>query len=159
GPRGESRREQSEELLQSQIAWNISTTAFYKAGGRPWKVTGIREGVAYVGLVFKRHSEVYENRSAACGAQMFLDSGDGIVFKGAIGNWYDSATEEYHLTTDAAKALISLAVESYKAKHDDEPPTELFIHGQTRFNRYEWAGFAAAVDARTNLVGIRIRDD
>ena len=159
GPRGSSRREQSEELLQSQIAWNISTTAFYKAGARPWKVTGIREGVAYVGLVFKRYNVGGDNRSAACGAQMFLDSGDGVVFKGAVGAWYDSTTEEYHLTTEAAKALMSLAVESYKTKHDNEPPKELFIHGQARFNRREWDGFAAAVDARTSLVGVRIRDD
>jgi hypothetical protein len=159
GPRGDSRREQSEELLQSQIAWNISTTAFYKAGARPWKVTGIREGVAYVGLVFKRYNSGGDNRSAACGAQMFLDSGDGVVFKGAVGKWYDSATEEYHLTTEAAKALMTLTVESYKAKHNQEPPKELFIHGQTRFNWREWAGFAAAVDARTSLVGVRIRDD
>jgi hypothetical protein len=130
GPGRESRREQSEELLQSQIAWNISTTAFYKAGARPWKVTGIREGVAYVGLVFKRYNSGSDNRSAACGAQMFLDSGDGVVFKGAVGKWYDSATEEYHLTTEAAKALMSLTVESYKAKHNNEPPKELFIHGQ-----------------------------
>ena len=79
-PRGESRREQSEELLQSQIAWNLTTTGFYKSGARPWKVAGIREGVAYIGLVFKRHSLAGDSRAAACGAQMFLDSGDGLVF-------------------------------------------------------------------------------
>ena len=151
GPRGDSRREQSGEILQSQIAWNICTTAFYKAGARPWKVTGIREGVAYVGLVFKRHNLVGDSRSAACGAQMFLDSGDGVVFKGAVGNWYDSTTEEYHLTEEAAKALMMMAVESYKAKHNNEPPKELFIHGQTRFNWREWEGFSGAVDTRTRL--------
>lgn len=159
GPRGETRREQSEELLQSQIAWNILTTAFYKSGARPWKVSGIREGVAYIGIVFKRHSLAGENRSAACGAQMFLDSGDGIVFKGAVGEWFDSTTEEYHLTEDAAKALMTMAVDAYKDKHDKKPPAELFIHGQIRFNWKEWKGFSAAVDERTKLVGVRIRDD
>lgn len=159
GPRGDSRREQSEELLQSQIAWNISTTAFYKSGARPWKVTGIREGVAYVGLVFKRYEQAGNSRSAACGAQMFLDSGDGVVFKGAVGKWYDSTTEEYHLTPEAAKALMTMTLKAYKEKHDNQPPKELFIHGQTRFNHSEWAGFAAAVDYRTSLVGVRIRDD
>lgn len=44
GPQGSSAREQTSELMQSQIAWNISTTAFYKLGGRPWKVQGIRDG-------------------------------------------------------------------------------------------------------------------
>ena len=52
-------------------------------------MSGIREGVAYIGIVFKRHSLAGENRSAACGAQIFLDSGDGIVFKGAVGDWFE----------------------------------------------------------------------
>ena len=159
GGRGDTRREQSEELLQSQIAWNISTTAFYKAGARPWKVGGIREGVAYIGLVFKRDSRFGDNRSAACGAQMFLDSGDGVVFKGAIGKWFDTATDEFHLSGEAAHDLIAMAVNSYKSKHNGQAPKELFIHGQTRFNWREWEGFSSAVDASTNLVGIRIRDD
>lgn len=149
----------TDELLRSQIAWNMSTTAFYKSGARPWKVAGIREGVAYVGLVFKRRNTAGTSRSAACGAQMFLDSGDGVVFKGADGDWFDAETEEYHLTTDAAKSLMALAVQSYKDKHDGHPPRELFIHGQTRFNWKEWDGFCRAVDNRTKLVGVRIRDD
>ena len=67
------------ERLQSGIAWNLSTTAFYKCGGRPWKVEGIREGVCYVGIVFKKDNSADE-RMACCGAQMFLDSGDGVVY-------------------------------------------------------------------------------
>jgi hypothetical protein len=34
--------------------WNVATTAFYKADGRPWKIAGIRDGVCYIGLVFKK---------------------------------------------------------------------------------------------------------
>jgi hypothetical protein len=90
---------------------------------------------------------------------MFLDSGDGLVFKGALADWLDTATEEYPLSEEAARSLMLKAVESYKGKHGGEPPRELFIHGQTRFNWKEWAGFSAAVDERTKLVGVRIRDD
>ena len=36
-------------------------------------------------------------KSAACGAQMFLDSGDGLVFKGTPGRWYDTETKSFHL--------------------------------------------------------------
>src|SRR5690606_34172945 len=38
---------------QAAIAWNLTTAAFYKAGGRPWKIASIRDGVCYIGLVFK----------------------------------------------------------------------------------------------------------
>jgi len=159
GPQGPTSREQTSELLQSQIAWNISTTAFYKLGGRPWKVQGIRPGVAYVGLVFKRSINSQDGTSAACGAQMFLDSGDGLVFKGADGHWFNQETEEFHLTRAAAAELIAKASKTYSLKHGDRPPAELFIHGKTRFNSQEWQGFLDAVPEQTNVVGIRIQDE
>jgi hypothetical protein len=67
----------------ASVAWNLSTTSFYKAGGRPWRIAEIREGVCYVGLVFKRIEDAKGRDNACCGAQMFLSSGDGVVFKGA----------------------------------------------------------------------------
>jgi hypothetical protein len=146
------------DALQSDIAWSISTAAFYKAGGRPWKIGHIREGVCYIGLVFKRDERGTNPQSACCAAQMFLDSGDGIVFKGAIGPWYTPSRGDFHLSRDAARDLVSLAVTSYKQKKG-EPPKELFLHGKVRFNQEEWRGFEDAVQLPTNLVGVRIRHD
>lgn len=87
---------------------------------------------------------------------MFLNSGDGVVFRGVEGNWYESESREYHLSEDKAAELMSLVLENYKAAHH-AAPTELFIHGQTRFNDAEWAGFRKAMPAETALSGIRIR--
>ena len=66
--------------MQASVAWNISTAVFYKCGGRPWKISGIREGVCYIGIVFKQLPNNSDLRNACCAAQMFLDSGDGVVF-------------------------------------------------------------------------------
>ncbi len=40
----------------ASVAWNLCTTAYFKAGGRPWKLANIRDGVCYIGLVFKKDS-------------------------------------------------------------------------------------------------------
>jgi hypothetical protein len=48
--------------------------------GRPWKLNSIRQGVCYIGLVFKQDEKHSDPRTACCAAQMFLDSGDGVVF-------------------------------------------------------------------------------
>ncbi|MFH0828791.1 MAG: hypothetical protein V1907_01265 [Candidatus Kerfeldbacteria bacterium] len=144
--------------LQAAVAWSLSTAAFYKAGGKPWKIAEIRKGVCYVGLVFKQDVTQRDPRMACCAAQMFLDSGDGTVFRGAVGPWHSSERHEFHLSHAAARELIAVAVASYvdKAGH---PPRELFIHGKAYFEDEEWAGFQAGVDARmTTLVGVRIRD-
>jgi len=142
----------------SVIAWNICTTAFYKASGRPWKLSHVRPGVCYLGLVFKRDERSVDSTNACCAAQMFLDSGDGVVFKGAIGPWYSPTSKEFHLSSEAAKEVVKTAVESYKEKNSTKrAPKELFIHGRIGFSDDEWDGFKSAVDRTTKLVGVQIR--
>jgi hypothetical protein len=89
---------------------------------------------------------------------MFLDSGDGVVFKGALGPWRTPGRGDFHLSRRAARDLVGLAVKSYIEKKG-ESPKELFLHGKVRFNDEEWIGFQEAVDRSTNLVGVRIRDE
>jgi hypothetical protein len=143
---------------QSEIAWNLSTATFYKAGGRPWKLGAIRRGVCYIGLAFKVDEKSPDPRSACCAAQMFLDSGDGVVFKGAVGPWYNPKRGEFHLSREAAREVVAMAIESYVARVG-QPPAELFLHGKVRFNDQEWRGFIEGTGSKTRLVGVRIRED
>lgn len=138
------------------LAWNLCTTSFFKAGGRPWKLAEVRDRVCYVGLVFKKNAIELDARMACCGAQMFLDSGDGLVFKGTPGPWYSPDTREFHLPEIEAKQLVERIVTAY-VKENGQPPTELFIHGRTRFNDAEWRGFRDGAPSGTNVVCVRIR--
>lgn len=140
----------------ASVAWNLATTSFYKAGGRPWSVADVRDGVCYVGLVFKRIENAKGNTEACCGAQMFLNSGEGVVFKGAVGPWYSETDNSYHLSREKAAELMSMVISSYKEMHG-RAPSELFIHGKTWIEKDEWDGFRSTVPAETKLVGIRIR--
>ncbi len=144
---------------QAAIVWNLTSAVFYKAGGRPWRIAGVRDGVCYIGLVFKQDEKEEDPRAACCAAQMFLDSGDGLVFRGAVGPWYTPAKSEFHLSRRAAAELAGMAIDAYRARVGSAP-TEVFLHGKVFFNDEEWRGFQDAVDpSRTNLVGIRIRDE
>ena len=94
-------------------------------------------------------------KNACCAAQMFLDNGDGTVFKGEIGPWYNPTTSEYHLKPKEAKALLSQALESYKSQMG-KYPAEVFIHAKTKFNIEEWQAFMEIKPEETNLVGVSI---
>lgn len=154
--RGEPRRRLQDRAM---LAWNLATATYFKTGRRPWKLDGVRQGVCYVGIVFKRIENLSADpRSACCGAQMFLDSGDGMVFRGAIGPWYSEVSREYHLDSESAKQLLKRAVEGYTREHG-HPPAEVFLHGRTEFNDAEWTGFQAAVSVGTALVGVKITTD
>lgn len=145
------------EKQESAIAWNLSTTAFYKAGGRPWKLGAGREGVCYVGLVFKQDEKSKDWRTACCAAQMFLDSGDGVVFKGAVGPWYRGRRGLFHLNRQSAKEIAEMCVQAYADRNAGRPPNQLFIHGQVALDEEEWNGFRSGTSKQTEVVGVRIR--
>lgn len=140
---------------EASVAWNFATTLYFKMGSRPWSLANVREGVCYVGLVFKNNDNPSANGEACCAAQLFLDSGDGIVFRGALGPWYSEDSKEYHLSESAAKSLMNSVICGYESKHG-KPPKELFIHGRHYFSKDEWRGFSSSVPDETNLVGVRI---
>lgn len=148
----------SQRLFDSAKAWNISTTLYYKNGGLPWRLGEIREDVCYLGLVYKKLDDDPNNRSACCAAQMFIDSGDGMVFRGNIGDWFNPETSEFHISKKDAVNLIENSLEAFKEKlGKGKYPKEIFIHAKTYFDDQEWEGFSEAVKSKSTIIGIRIQ--
>lgn len=143
---------------EATIAWKLSNAVFYKSEQLPWRLSHVRSGVCYVGLVFKRLKVGFEKGNACCAAQMFLSSGEGVVFKGAVGPWYSTDKKEFHLPKAEASALLELVLDEYRRKHNREEPKELFLHSSYRFDDNEWAGFTTVCPADTKLSAIRIVD-
>ena len=139
------------------IAWKLGTSAFYKAGGKPWQLANVRPGVCYVGLVYKRSNSLAEDRFACCAAQMFLSDGEGVVFRGALGPWYSPNTREFHLDEKNARSLIELVIDEYQLLRGSKP-NELFIHAKSQFTDNEWSGFSEGCPEETQIVGVQIRD-
>lgn len=140
----------------SDRLWNLATALFYKCGRKPWKTPWAREGVCYVGLAFRRDER--ETRTACCAAQMFLDSGDGIVFVGEFGPWYSEQSKEFHLKKEAAELLLRGTIDTYM-RQDGRRLTEVFLHSRSGLNDDEFAGFRNACPPGVSLVGIRVRKD
>lgn len=137
------------------VAWKLGTGVFYKAGGRPWQLADVRPGVCYVGLVYKRTDATTEERHACCAAQMFLTNGDGVVFRGALGPWYQTDRREFHLDREAARNLLEMVIAEYRRSQGTDP-AELFLHAQAGFGSNEWAGFSDVCPSGTNLVGVQV---
>lgn len=139
----------------SDRLWNFGTAIYYKCGAKPWKTPWARDGVCYVGLAYK----LAENkRNACCAAQMFLDSGDGVVFVGEFGPWYSERDGEFHLPADKAEALLRGTIETYR-QQDGRPLKEIFLHAHSGINADEYRGFLRAVPDGVKLVAIRVRQD
>jgi len=143
--------------IQPEIAWRLSTAVFYKCGGRPWKLADVRPGVCYVGIVFKRDETHADPRWACCAAQMFLDSGDGMVFKGALGPWHSPETLQNHLSYLAAKEIAASVANEYR--RGGGILKELYLHGRASFNGEEMNGFRDGAGSDVEVVGVTIKKD
>jgi len=140
----------------SDRMWNLGTALYYKSGGKPWKLNSAREGVCYIGIAFRKGAD--GPKSACCAAQMFLDSGDGVVFLGEYGPWYSPEHNQFHLTRESAKRLLKGVLKTY-ADLDGRPLSEVFLHCRSSISRDEFAGYQAACPQGCKIAGIRVRSD
>jgi hypothetical protein len=142
----------------SDLAWNLTTTMYYKAGGKPWKLAEARPGVSYIGIAFRQTDHSTNSRSACSAAQMFLDSGDGVVFLGETGLWYSPESHEFHLSYESAERLLKGVLDVYRQLEGQELK-EIFLHCRSGIRRDEFAGYRAACPPNVNLVAIRVRKE
>lgn len=136
----------------------MSTGLYYKAGGKPWRLASAREGVCYIGISFRKTDTESDNRTACCAAQMFLDSGDGIVFLGDKGPWYSPKKKQYYLSKEAAYNLLSGILKTYGDMGGEEL-RELFIHCRSRINKDAFEGYKEACPEGVKLVGVRVKKE
>lgn len=140
----------------SDRAWNLGAAFYYKAGGKPWKLATAREGVCYIGIAFRLAGSSSAGRTACCAAQMFLDSGDGIVFLGEFGPWYSPEDREFHLSKRAAHDLLAGVLRTYRDL-DGRPLREVFLHSRSTISADEFEGYREACGSEIKMVGIRVR--
>lgn len=142
----------------SDRAWNLGVALYYKAGGKPWRLKSAREGVCYIGIAYRRKDSTSKSQTACCAAQMFLDSGDGIVFMGEYGPWYSPVDNQFHITKGAAQRLLSGVLKTYKDL-EGKPLKEVFLHCRSGIDAEEFEGYRSACPPSIKLVGIRVRQE
>ncbi len=140
----------------SDRAWNLGVALYYKAGAKPWRIKSPRRGVCYVGLAYRKQGR--SGDAACCAAQLFVDSGDGVVFRGRFGPWWSEKHGEFHLSKDAAADLLRGVLDTYRAHYKD-PLEEIFLHCRSGLDREEWDGFQSVTPPGAKLVGVRVRSD
>jgi hypothetical protein len=140
----------------SDRLFNLGTGLAYKCGQKPWKLSSTRDGVCYVGLAFRQSDD--KKRDACCAAQLFLDSGDGVVFVGEFGPWYSPDDEQFHLTPKAAESLLRGTIETYQTQ-GGQPLKEIFLHSHSAISESEYEGYLKAVPPGCRLIAVRVRQD
>ncbi len=142
----------------SDRMWNLGTALYYKCGGKPWRLVTARDGVCYIGIAFRRNDTLDEEETACCAAQMFLNTGDGVVFLGQYGPWYSSETNQYHLNDTAAYNLLRGVLKTYEDL-GGKPLREIFLHSRSTIGHHEFSGYQRACPKSAKLIGVRVRPE
>lgn len=124
----------------ADLAWNLFTGVYFKAGGFPWTPVGIPEGTCHLGVTFYRpHGERSAMRTSV--AQAFAENGEAFVLRG---NRFEWEGKWPHLPAEEAARLVNDVVDRYTTTMG-RPPRRLVVHKQSRFFPEERSGFQDAL--------------
>jgi hypothetical protein len=138
-------------------AWNFHTTAYYKAGGVPWRMMRKSTDLTtcYVGISFYKSLDGEQLHTSV--AQVFNELGEGVIVKGGFAK-VDKRDRQAHLSGQDANKLINSAIKAYVHEHKTTP-ARVVIHKTSKSNEAEIEGFiTGARDERihsTDVVWIR----
>lgn len=130
----------------STIAWNLVVAIYYKANHFPWRAGNLRKGSCYIGISFFYDKTTHERNMFASLAQIFSDTGEGLIVRGDSFYWDTKNRGQPHLTKEAAQNLLQKALKLYKQHHNDQPPNRIVIHKSSKYTEDERKGFLNASD-------------
>ena len=128
----------------STIAWNLAVALYYKANHFPWRVGNLSLGSCYIGISFYYDQTTYEKNMFASLAQVFTDTGEGLVVRGDNFQWDTQKKGQPYLTKGGADELLRRALNLYKNHHDDQYPNRIVIHKSSKYSVEEVKGFNVA---------------
>lgn len=131
---------------RSSLAWNLATAIYYKANHFPWKVGYLKKGTCYVGISFYQDKTKRDKTMCASLAQVFSDSGEGMVVRGHDFKWDTETRGEPHLSEENACQVLQDAISVYKEHHDQQFPNRVVIHKSSMYLDEERKGFMKACE-------------
>lgn len=122
------------------ITWNLAVALYYKSGHFPWKISNLRSGTCYVGISFYRDRTKSDHSVQTSLAQIFTDTGEGLIIRGRKFKWNTAKGNMVHLNEESAFGLLTDAISVYK-NHKGQLPERLVVHKSSTYSREELSGF------------------